>query len=167
MFIHADLLAFFNIFLLVEMDCCETWRWSFNIPQLSWVPLLSRALSKGTLPRRFVKSPKSAYLKYRTVILHFALQSLHNTELSYHTAKAAFCLHSHRVFPFFVRVSRASLLIVFFCHLELEVDTDVLQDPLALCMAQVGWSVPQVIQDYECKATSSFEQETGLGISHV
>lgn len=90
-----------------------------------------------------------------------------NSPILLTAAKAAFCLHSPRVFPFFVRVSRTSLLTVFLCHLEWEVDTDVLQDPPALCMSQVGWSVPQVIQDCEYKATSSFEQETGLGISHV
>lgn len=48
------------------------------------VPLLSRALFNGTPPSRHMKSPQSAYLKSRAVILHFSLsQSLHNTELSY------------------------------------------------------------------------------------
>lgn len=169
MFIHADLPVFLNIFLLVEMGCCGTWRWSFSITQLSWVSLFSPGpLSNGTLPRRYMESPKSAYLKSRTVILHFALLlSLHNTELSYHGHCRQGCLLPSQSLPFLVSVSRASLLTVFFCHLEQKVVTDVLQDPPALCVPQGGWSVSQVIQDYKCKATSSFEQEAGLGISQV
>ena len=55
----------------------------------------------------------------------------------------------------------------FLCHLDQEVVTNALQDPPALFMTccvvpQVGWSVPQVDQDSECEATSSFEQEIGL-----
>lgn len=94
----------------------------------------------GLFQKRYMKSPKAAYLKSRTVILHFALlQSLHNTELSYHGHCSQGCLlpSQSQSLPFFMSVSRASLLTVFFCHLEQEVVT-ALQDPSAPCMPQVG-----------------------------
>lgn len=44
-------------------------RWSWNINQLPWAPLLSRILSQNILPSKFLKRPKSALQNYRFVIL--------------------------------------------------------------------------------------------------
>lgn len=169
-FIHADLLAFLNIFLLVEMDCCETWRWSFNIHQLSWVPLLfiqwdtSKQIHEEQVCCSVVQNcdlpfcPPSIPSQYWT-LLSLSLQP---------RPPSAFTVAES---SFFCECEQSISSYCFFSPLEQEGVTDALQDPPALCMPccipQVCWSVPQVMQDYECEATLSFEQKTGLGISHV
>ena len=72
--IHAGLLPPLLDFLLRGMHWSWAWRkWCLNSNQLSWTPLLSRALTRGIPPSRSLKRPKLTLLKSKIMILLTAL----------------------------------------------------------------------------------------------
>lgn len=107
MFIHADLLAFLNIFLLFEMDCCG----KLVGDPLIFLSFLGSLFSPGSFPMGLFQADMwrvPSLLIWSPELWSCVLPSnpftILNSPIMVTAAKAAFWLHSPRVFPFFVRV---------------------------------------------------------------
>lgn len=73
-FVHAGCLSHLLHHLRVRMGCCcAPTRMFLQVNQLSWVPLLFRAVSCEILPNSSLNKPSSSLLKAKVVVLLFIL----------------------------------------------------------------------------------------------